>query len=56
MVLSVQFPAALVGQIDDLLGRMREAQPGVKLSRADVIRSLLHEALAHRQGSEKPSK
>lgn len=50
--ITVRFPEALVSRIDRQLQREQARRPGMKTSRADVIRTLLFEALEAREASE----
>jgi hypothetical protein len=50
--ITVRFPGALVKRIDKQLQREQERRPGMKTSRADMIRTLLFEALEAREAAE----
>jgi hypothetical protein len=46
-LLSVRVPQALLDRLDEQLEAMRRDLPGVSLTRADVVRSLLEQSLRH---------
>lgn len=47
-VLFVRAPADLIAEIDRVVDEERRAEPGITLSRSDVIRVMLYEALRGR--------
>lgn len=51
-----RFPRELIERIDRHVERMAGAFPGLEISRADAVRSLLTAALDSAEAGERPSK
>ena len=51
-----RLPDELLRRIDRHAERMREGQPGVNVSRTDVVRMLLTRALEHAEGESHPKR
>jgi len=50
---AVRFPADLLGRLERYLERLRGERPGLTVSRADVVRMLVHERLSEIEAEDK---
>ena len=55
MILNVQVPTEVVDALDREMARLREAQPGARVTRSDAIRTLLLDAIKRRESESKKS-
>jgi metal-responsive CopG/Arc/MetJ family transcriptional regulator len=51
--IAIRLPAKLLDRVDAHAARLKHRSPGVGVSRADAIRSLLHEALTSAETATK---
>lgn len=51
LIVPFRLPADLVKRLDRHALRLRQEHPGIEITRADAVRSLLVEALAAKEGA-----